>query len=503
MPFKVSKYQLGDQPIQFTLPQLLAIMAPQKHRYLEWSRGAGKSTVLAWSIKEKPLQMPRGSFFLVGETYNQILTRTLPGTINGLEKLGYKKDIHFFVGRKAPVKWKWNEPYEPPLNYDHAIHWVSGAVTHLISLDMPNSGRGLNTDGGDGDEAALFDYDKLFANVLTTNRGNIDRFGKCPLHHSLTFASSVPMTNKGKWLYKMEEEAKKEPNRILYLRANSEHNRHNLGDDWFDENKRIMTPLIYNAEILNIRPDRVDGGFYPQFNESLHTADFYDNSFLLKLGHDFDKAKSAGCLADGDLRRNQPIHIALDYGSNINTIHSEQEYDGTSHGLSSMFIKSPETLDVLINKYCDYYSAQQCKIVHYHYDHTAVATTANSRVTFKDTVIETFNKRGWSVVEHYHGKAPSHHSKFLFWSTFLKGTDTRLPRYMLNKSNCKYMIVSMQQAGVIQSRNGFEKDKRPEKQKNAVDEETTHFSDAGDTLYYFKYSPRLSNSEGDYSLPKI
>lgn len=491
----------GHKPIQLNLPQMCAMIAPQKNKYLEWSRGAGKSTILSWSISQKPLLMPRGSFFLVGETYNQILTRTLPSTISGLEMLGYKKDFHFFVGRKAPAKWKWNEPYEPPLNYDHAIHWVSGAVTHLISLDMANSGRGLNTDGGDGDEAALFDYDKLFANVLTTNRGNIDRFSYCPLHHGVMFASSVPLTNKGKWLYKMEEQSRQDPTKILYLRADSEHNRHNLGDEWFSENKRVMTDLIYNAEIRNIRPDRVEGGFYPQFNEALHTQDFYNNAYLLSLGHDFDKAKKAGCLADGDLKRDLPIHIALDYGSNINTIHAEQDYDGVSYGLNSMFIKTPNTLDVLINQFCDYYSGQQCKVVHYHYDHTAVATSANSRITFKDTVIETFVKRGWTVIERYHGQAPGHHEKYLFWGTFMKGNDRRLPRFVMNRSNCKYMTISMQQAGVLTGKNGFEKDKRPEKQKNAVHEETTHFSDAADTLYFFKYSSRLSTSAGDYSLP--
>lgn len=499
---KYSPYQLGDQsPIQFTLPQLLAIMAPQKNKYLEWSRGAGKSTVLAWSVKEKPMQMPRGSFFLVGETYNQILTRTLPSTINGLEMLGYKKDVHFFVGRKAPAKWRWAEPYQPPLSYDHAIHWISGAVTHLISLDMANSGRGLNTDGGDGDEAALFDYERLFANVLTTNRGNIDRFLKCPLHHSTMFASSVPLTNKGKWLYQMEEQARLDPTKILYLRADAEHNRHNLGDDWFAENKRIMTDLIYNAEILNIRPDRVEGGFYAQLNEKEHTYDQYDNSYLLALGYDFSKAQNAGCLADGDLRRQAPLDISLDYGAAINTIHAEQEYNNESHGLKSMFIKSPQTLDVLIHNFCDYYSAHQCKIVNYHYDHTAVSHSANSSMTYKDTVVEVFNKRGWQVVELYHGQAPSHHQKYLFWGQLLKGTDTRLPKFMLNKSNCKYLIISMQQAGVLEGKNGFEKDKRPEKQKNAIHEETTHFSDAADTLYYFKYVNRITQSAGDYELP--
>lgn len=490
---------LGDKPpIVLNLPQMVSILAPQQHVYLEWARGTGKSTIISWRKKELITEMPRGAFFLVGETYNQILTRTLPSTIQGLEMLGIYKDVHYYVGRKAPAKWRWAEPYQPPLSYDHAIHWYTGACTHFISLDMPNSGRGLNTDGGVGDEAALLDYDKLFANVLTTNRGNMHKFNS-RLHHSTMFASSVPLTNKGKWLYKMEEQALKEPDKILYLRADATHNMHNLGKDWFKENKRIMTDLIYNAEILNIRPDKVEGGFYAQLDEAKHTADFFNNDFLTGLNYDFDKINKIGCRADNDLMPNQPIDISFDWGANINTLHCEQEYDGTSHGLKSMFVKSPQTVDVLVNQFCDYYAAHNEKTVIFWYDHTAVAK-GNTGVSFSEIVCETFRKRGWLVVERYMGQAPGHHERFLFWARFLKGEDKRLPRFILNKTNCKYLIISMQNAGVLTGRKGFEKDKRPEKQKNAIHEETTHLSDAADTLYFFKYSERINDKPGFFDL---
>ena len=503
MAIKYGKYLLGDEkPLKFNLPQILAITAPQKHKFYEWGRGTGKSTVLAYSIKEKPIQMPRGNFFLVGETYSQILTRTLPSTISGLEMLGIYKDVHYFVGRKAPARWKWNEAYQPPGNYDHAIHWITGACTHLISLDMINSGRGLNTDGGDGDEAALFDYERLFNNVLATNRGSSPNLKDAPLFLSTTFASSVPMTNKGKWLYKMEEQAKQDPTKIFYLRADARHNMDNLPEEWFRENKRVLPRLIYNAEILNIRPDKVEGGFYAQLDESKHVADYFNNSFLLGVGYDFERAKSAGCLADGDLVPGMPIDISFDWGTHINTIHAEQEYDGVSYGLKSMFVKAPNTVDVLVDDFCKYYSAHNERTVIFWHDHTAISK-GNTGVSFADIVIAAFVKNGWNIISRYIGKAAGHHDKFLFWGEFLKGKDRRLPKFTLNKTNCKYLIISMQQAGVLQGRNGFEKDKRPEHQKNATHEETTHFSDAADTLYYFKYAHRLKDNQGDFHLPNF
>lgn len=502
MSHKFSQYITGDEPpIQFNLPQLLTVIAPQKNKYLEWARGTGKSTILAWQLKELATQMPRGAFTIVGETYAQILTRTLPSTIQGLEMLGYKKDLHYFVGRKAPAKWKWEEPYQPPLTYDYAIHWVTGAVFHLVSMDLANGGRGLNIDGCVGDEAALLDYEKLFNNVLTTIRGNLDRFGKCKLHQSQLFASSVPMTNKGKWLFKMEEEAKKDPNEIFYLRADSFHNQHNLGEKWFKDNRRIMTDMIYNAEILNIRPGKVEGGFYPQFSEEKHVKSNYNNYYLESLNYNLEAAKSAKCLADGDINLNMPIDIALDYGAAINTIVAEQEINGESRILNALFVKSPLLLSDLINKFCDYYEAHRAKHVNYRYDHTAVGKDAGRAQSFADIVVEAFTKRGWTVNPIYMGQAPNHHAKYIFMGDFFKGEDSRLPKCIMNKHNCKYLILSINNAGVMQGKNGFEKDKRPEKQKGAIDEETTHFSDAFDTLIFFKYSQRIKHSDGDFDLP--
>jgi hypothetical protein len=117
----------------------------------------------------------------------------------------------------------------------------------------------------------------------------------------------------------------------------------------------------------------------------------------------------------------------------------------------SMFVLTPNTVDVLVNNFCDYYSAHGEKTINFWYDHTAVAK-GNTGVSFSDIVTETFVKRGWSVIPKYAGQAAGHHEKFLFWGVFLKGEDARLPKFVLNKTNCKHMVVSMQQAGVLQGR---------------------------------------------------
>jgi len=474
-------------------------MAQQENVFLEWSRGTGKSTVLAKKMVDFAVDMPRSSIALVGATYSQILTRTLPSTIQGLELLGYKKDVHYFVGRKAPASWKWPEAYQPPLNYEHAIHWYTGTTFHMISLDMANGGRGLNVDGVIGDEAALFDYDRLFANVLATVRGNLDRFRGNPLHQNSLFASSVPMTVKGKWLLKMEAEAKTDPKKILYLRADSMHNYRNLGPKWFRDNKRIMTPMIYNAEIRNIRPGKLENGFYPQFKDDRHCRDDFNNGYLMGLDWDTKKAMEAGCRADGDLVTGQPLDIACDYGASFNGVVTGQEAYREYRYLSAMHRLSPHLIDEVIEDWCKYYQWHNCRIVNYYYDQTAKG--GGHSETFKDMVVRVLVKNGWTVNEIDIGAVPSHHDRYLFWGIAHQEKDSRLPVFRYNTTNCKWMVLSINNAGVLQGRNGFEKDKRPERNKREDQSETTHYSDAHDTLGYAKFGGLTSSSAGDFILP--
>lgn len=496
MKSKVAFTSLQNKII-LNLPQIMVAFATQPDIFLEWARGTGKSTIFALRIEQLITQMPRMCGAIVGETYQQLLTRTLPSTISALAMFGLYKDVHYFIGRKPPKVWKWAEPYEPSLNYDHFLIFYNGAGFHLVSLDNANSGRGLNTDAILGDEAALFDYDKLFNNVLTTNRGKIDLFKHSKLHHSQLFASSVPMTIRGKWLYKMEEEAKKDPKQILYLRASSEHNRHNLGEKWFKDNRRIMTDLMYNAEILNIRPGKVEGGFYPNFDEHKHCYTGFNNSYLESLDYNFDKLKNISSLMDGDCNTHQSLDIACDWGSKINTLVVGQESGNTYRVINSMFVKTPENANHLADKFCDYYSTHKNKHVTFYYDHTAIYTDAFRSSGFADEFADKLIDRKWTVQKVYVGQAPGHHGKYMFWCSLLTEEHDHLPTFLINSSNCKYVIVSMQNAGVLMGRKGFEKDKRPERHEKAIDEETTHFSDAIDTLLYFRYAPSL-DSKGEW-----
>ncbi len=484
---------LPEKQIKFTAPQLLAALSHQKRLSLEWGRGGGKSTIIGWRVKEIARLMPRSKSGIVGSTYQQLLTRTLPSTIEGLELLGYKKDVHYFVGRRPPKEWRWQEAYQPPLSYDNYISFYNGTGYELISLNNSDSGRGLNLDAVLGDEAALFNKEKLDNNVLLSNRGNIHRFAHTDLHHSEMFSSTTPVSSTGRWFIQREELAKAHPNEYCHIIAESQYNIDNLGWEYFRMLQRTLTPLVYNAEVKCIRPGRAQTGFYPSFNEEYHTLQVSNDKYVLDANYDLEKLR--GAIPDGDVIRTLPIDIACDYGARINTIVCGQEHTSMYRLVNALFVKSPQTIMDLAQAFCDYYHWQICKEVNYYYDHTAEYRDAARTTTFADEFTQVLVKNGWRVNRVYVGQAPLHATKYLFLNIVFKEEHAHTPKIRMNRDRCKYLIVSILNAGAKEGRTGIEKDKRPERKEDAVDEETTHFSDAFDTLIHSKFKDRMQQHD--------
>lgn len=488
---------LPERSLKLNFPQVILTMAQYKETYFEGGRGIGKSTIIAWRIKDIVEQMPRSKCGIVCSTFQQALTRTLPSTLEGLELLGFKKDLHFWVGKRPPKEFKIPEAHQPPLSYDNCIIFYNGTTFQLISLENPNSGRGLNLDAVIGDEAALLDFEKLSYNVLLSNRGNINRFKHSWLHHSTLFCSTTPITTLGKWFIKQEENARSNPKDIFYLIAQSSYNIENLGIEFFKQNKRLLTPLLYDAEIDCIRPGKVETGFYPAYNEAVHTYSASNDNYLFGLNYDLAKLRERHCKFDSDVQTLKPIDIGMDYGAKINTLVAGQMdgawvHPGKYNIINAMFVKSPKTAPTLAQEFCDYYRYHLKKVVNYYFDHTAMYRDAVRTTTFAEEVRKVFESNGWTVNMFYCGQAPLHDTKYLFFDLVFKEREPALPVVRINKEKCLYLTTSIEMAGAMEGRRGIEKDKRPERQENAVDEETTHFSDAFDTLVYFKFKDGLS-----------
>ncbi len=479
--------------------QIVVRNAPQRTVVIEGARGVGKSTVLADKMEDIAHELPRSTNFMQARTYQQALTRTLPSTISSLKSLGYIPEVHFTVCKK-PTWRNWREPYEPPQDYGKAISWYTGAVWLLLSQDV--SSRGLNTCTGLADEFCELDPVKFQKETLATLRGGKRYFEHHPKWLSQVYASSIPRTQEGKFIYTYETAAQATPDKILYVRAPSSVNSDNLPADWFTEQRRIMTKYEYDIEIGNIRPRAVGGGFYPLFNEKRHTYDDFNNDYLRGLienaeGYDKSSFDDLDCREVNDVLLETELDIALDYGKFCCVVTGQENFLNEFRFLSSITpVNDGEMIEVLVQRWCDYYRFHRLRRVVYWYDQTAMGKDARSPLTYADIVIQTLEKNGWDVERQYYGAAPEHHDKYKFWSIAMRNDHPALPIFSWNRTKCKYLIHSINNSAAKEGTYGPEKIKTDERKQSVDQRYTTHQGDAMDMIGYFKYSARLESSAG-------
>lgn len=500
---KLSKYlEVILNPAQ--IAAVLAVTVLKKTKiYLEWARGTGKSFILAFFMKEMVKQMPGASFALVGSTYQQILARTLPSTKKGLAVLGIHEGYDYVVGKNG-AKFGFAEPIYNPDKWDNIIHFSNGALFQLVSLDNPNSGRGLNSFGILGDEAALFDPEKLFANVKTTNRAKEARFEHASLLGAEIYASSTPITKKGRWFTDMEEVAKRKPKKYAFIKASALINRHNLRDEWFEEMKdEAPSDLYYNAEILNIRPKEILNGFYPQFKPSHLYTDF-DNDYLEGITSSYTAA-SFNCKQDNDIDKARPLILSVDWGTFCAAVVSQKlpsKYRVLKEFWASQSSTSQDEED-LINDFVEYYADLPSKVVHLYYGHDGNAKVKKgTNETYGDVLVRLLQSKGWTVYDKSKHKAvASHNDKYILINMMFKASSSRFPGIEINEQNCPNLVIGLERAEAAEDKNGIQKVKKDERNAAMKQEHTTHLPDAFDIPIASIYKDLLKKEKEHWDLP--
>jgi len=463
---------------------------------IEAARGTGKSTILGWFLKEAARQMPRATGVIVGETFVQIKTRTLPSTKEGLEMFGLFEGFDYVIGKCGRTAG-FEMPFQAPDNWENAIHFRNGFIGIMVSLDHPNSGRGLNAYIVLGDEAALLDHERLFNNVLTTNRARKPQFEKCSLLNASVFASSVALTQRGEWFTKREALARKKPKEYTFLKANAYINKNNLKKGWIQEmREQAVSQLLFDAEIMNIRPKGVADGFYAQLND--HHYYQHKNAYTFDSSQEYEPA----CKYDTDLVEQMPLDLNLDFGGKINcaTVSQYIKPLHTVRFVKEFFVKNPNILRDLIQRVIDYYQPHNlsCNIIYLYHDRSGYKTEINSKTTLAEDVEQMLRNEGWKVINRTPNKNnPSHVLKFRLINEILSEKRPLLPLVRINRDNCPNLIISMENAGLKHKEDAFEKDKSSERSKTILQEHATHLSDTLDYNLWWKFNHLLDFSYSD------
>jgi len=536
------------QKIWLNKPQLTADLVDAFEEYGVWGRGTGKTEgPLARRTIKRANEMPRGAHGLVGATYMQILTRTLPALEKGWQRWGYKPGIHYWVAQRPPKYLNIPNPIYNPRDPSQSIFWWNGHAFHFMSLDRPGLANGKTVDAIAGDECKFNNQNRYMDDIAPTNRGNREIFGHLPHHHCETFYTDMPTDQEGKWILEKEKLMNRqqitdiinlqiaynnieleaahprttEPRRqflyrkmrgikaalnelrkdsVFYSEASSLANIEVLGEAQFRKWKRILKPHIYDASVLNKRIIHVDNGFYPLLKLDTHTYDSFNYSYIDSIGLSLNRSTIQDCRFDADINKQKGFDIALDANAAHNCIVTGQERPDEYRVLSSMFVKGNDRIQELLANWIAYYKHHPTKEVNFIYDHTFVGTDALRIKSYADVITDTLRAAGWKVKRNNIGQQPWHDTRFRMWAMVMKEDDPRFKRVRINRTNCAQLLISLQRAGVIKIGKLHQKDKRDEKNTLIPPEDTTHHSDAFDTLYIGKFKHKVGYTQATSSL---
>lgn len=473
------------------------------------SEGPGGKRLADWADA-----MPRASIGIVCSTFVQGKDRTLPPLYRAWERLGYRRDIHFFVGKKPPKHWNIKLPFYAPDIDQNTIYWYNGACFKIISQDRPGSANGSTLDALYGDEAKLLNKKKFDDEIDKANRGNVREFSHLACHHGTLFMTDMPTTPGAKWILdrkdlqdsiieKGSEVLKMRElinliklwqlhiNKLLYQKITLEHqpnpdqvklkslyrqirsaeikinelrkksvnytegsslqNIHNLGIDLVEKWKRDSLDIVFRTQVLNERIYTVTNQFYPHFDLDHHCYDSYDYNYVDGLGLYLPDGIIKDSRIDGDVAPNRPLDIAMDAGGSINCLVVGQDHPEAYRYLNAMFVKKPHLFTQVVEDFCTYYQHHRCKEVTFTFDHTFTGTGADRIHSLADQAIQVLQKNKWIVNADFIGQQPRHTNRYRMWGAVLQElAPGTMKPVRFNRNNCSQLIISVQLAGAIE-----------------------------------------------------
>jgi hypothetical protein len=238
----------------------------------------------------------------------------------------------------------------------------------------------------------------------------------------------------------------------------------------------------------------VSEGFYPDLREDVHGYHSYHSSYVEAAGYDFDAAAELDSRKDGDVDPERPLDIAPDYGGSFNCILVGQHHGSEYRFVNALHVKDGKKIRHLVADFKKYYRHHKRKELNFYYDHTGKRTDAINETSFHEEYLSLLRKKdeygGWKVNEYYCGRTPPPQLRYEFWNKLLTES-AEMPRFRYNIDNCEYWAISCMMAPMKITNRGTEKDKRSERQDSegnfrVPQEEAKHYSDAGDTLAFFR-----------------
>jgi len=389
-----------------------------KRTFIVAGRNWGKSALFGSFQQLVAKSMPGSTSIIAAKTYGHLLTSVLPSAMAMLERLGYYKDIHYWVGRPFPTNWK--PPFHPPVKrFENYISFFNSADQRCSGFDLRSldktSSRGPNRDFLMTDETLLINKDKLNSELRPTIRANKSEFKHINFHLGEFHSTSMPITQEGKWILDeagyylndfgidiisiwkqvvnlqislLDAEDKKDFQLIwneiqrlrrliaprlskdgttLFVFGNALDNwRNDGGLKYLKEQRKSLPLLIFLIEIMNMVVELTENNFYSISRDKHIYYNSYNNDFLedLAISSNFSSKllsdKNSSFLSLEHYDPNEPIIVGFDWGGTISFMLSCQKFKGafTTLNFQKEFFVKPEVGEMtepLIKQFCEYY----------------------------------------------------------------------------------------------------------------------------------------------------
>lgn len=503
-----------------------------KRRTLVAGRGFGKSFTIGYLLGILVTELPQGKVALAGINYNSLLTKTLPSVMKAIKAHGFteyhpknNKRGHYVLFKRPPAKW--DEPWEKPYKFDYAITFWTGFTIELLSLYGPDSNRGGSYDGLFGDESALIpeeDWNKVLSPMV---RANSFRYRGNPYHWLKCDFTSAPWLLSGQWVYKTEDLMGKYPDDFFFIEGTVYDNEEVLTKEYIRQQKRSTPGQIWDVEYMNKRLKRLSNTFYPAFSDTRHCKfDAYS--------YTQDSTTGLWLSESTAIDPNLPLASGWDFNAGICTVVLGQER-GNILAIPKALYAMPDDLEPgeekdeaaspatpapaeaeqplskeeeeeknnLILKLCKVLikelQGHKRKQITLYGDPGGSHKNPTSNVSAYDLIKKHLQAAGWIVVDKVRPQYPSYQSRHILIDTILSEKEARLPRVRINADECKYLIISMNHAGMDAN---FKKNKSSE--RNLSDQrKATHFSDGFDYLLDGLYSSAMGYSSGGGSVESL
>lgn len=518
---------------------VIDLIAP-KNLYLIAGRATAKTgDIFAKRSQRVCVDMPRSMQVMVSDTYMNAMRNVVPALLEGWERQGWRRGIHYITDERPPAHFK--TPYKPVETYKHTISIYNGCFFNLGSLDQPSGLAGGSYQHIYCDEARLLKFEKL-KKLTPAIRGEYVTFGHSVFYRGQTATTDMPNILEGDddWILQNEkhfdvEQAKLALQVALVLneikreivaskqindRKALEKLKGNLAR-WTERWVRVRKELTFyyvvstfvNADILTegyftdsfkalgieefksaILSFKINIKKGEKFYTHLGEHHFYDDGIIPDYYMDFQLTEyneiEESSLALKYIDHNAKLEAGLDFGDMMSLVLA-QPRGNYLYILKEFYTLPPENSRELAIKFVDFFKNHKLKVLDLYYDrsgnqyHKIKRDWANEVADFIEEIDGV--KTGWTVNLMNRNQATIlHEQEYKSVNNVLGEYNTELPKIRIDQFQCKCLKSSLELSKTkVTTKNGsktINKDKSSEKLPMPMRPMfSTNFSDA------FKY----------------